>query len=99
MKKTLKKEMVRRVSTALGPLLYELGAVKSVMPPKDFDLLIEGVLHVIRRVPAITQDNRSVDECLHVVTESEEAQESLTQDPDEPQHQGEGVGMRLLGLE
>ena len=85
MKKTLKKEMVRRVGTALGPLLYELGAVKSVMPPKDFDLLIEGVLHVIRRVPAITKDNRSVDECLHVVTGSEEAQESLTQDPDEPQ--------------
>ena len=69
MKKTLKKEMVRRVSTALGPLLYELGAVKSVMPPKDFDLLVEGVLHAIRRVPAITQNNGSVDECLHIETE------------------------------
>jgi hypothetical protein len=69
MKRTLKKEMVRRVGTALGPLLYELGAVKSVMPPKDFDLLIEGVLHAIRRVPAITQNNGPIDECLHVETE------------------------------
>ena len=67
MKKTLKKEMVRRVSTALGPLLYELGTVKSVMPPKDFDLLIESVLHAIRRVPAITPNNGPIDECLHVV--------------------------------
>ena len=35
----------------------------------EFDLLIDSILHAVRRVPATTKDNRSVDVSMPVETE------------------------------
>jgi hypothetical protein len=87
MKRIMKKEKIRRVGMALGLLLDELDAVKTTISTKEFDLLVESILHAIRRVPAITKDNRPVVERVHIATELREAHESSAQGPDKPQDQ------------
>jgi hypothetical protein len=60
MKKKPKNEKMQRVRSFLGALLKELDTAKTVMPPEEFNILVESVVYTIKQVASTTKDKRPV---------------------------------------